>query len=183
MGDLVSETETLLFSVILRLRYLFKHKSETLKKITSAILFPIIDLFAILYHTAPLRLLDKLEIAYRRLIRSILFLTPRDHVHNDVLHSAVKWLPLHDKRTLQCKLFMHKIMYDNIIIKCKDAWQKVHDAHTHNLRNTGNYRTLRVNKEVGKKMIGFRLINIWNEVPIQLRGIEKYSLFRKHLEN
>ena len=168
-------------SLMYRLRYLFKHTSDVLRKITSAILFPIVDLFAVLYHTAPLRLLDKLEVSYRKLIRAILFITPADRIHNEVLYSAVKWMPLHDKRNLQCKLLMHKIMYNNLIITCKSAWQKVQDTHAYNVRNTSDYRTTHVYKQAGKNMIGYRLIKLWNEIPIELRQTEKYTLFAKSM--
>ena len=92
-------------------------------------------------------------------------------------------MPLYDKRDLQCKLFMHKIMYNNVVIKCKSAWQRVQDAHTYNTRNTSEYRTTRVYKEVGKNMISYRLIKLWNDLPMQLRQTEKYSSFLESMVN
>jgi hypothetical protein len=53
--------------------------------------------------------------------------------------------------------------------------------HRHNLRDPFNLYILSYNKGVGEKNTAIRAAKLWNDIPLELKSIASFSMFKKRL--
>ena len=150
------------------------------KHIVQQLLLPIIDYGDIIYQNTSETHLHSLNVAYNSICRFVLrcpYLT-----HHCVLYDSLNWLSPHARRQFHWLLFIFKCIYFNY-----PSYLKQHlcpYSSRYPLRHTqqpyfevpGNIQT-----EIGRRSFKFKAPDDWNNVPIAIRSITSFAVFKMSL--
>lgn len=143
------------------------------------LILPIIDYADIVYQNTHDVHLKPLNTLFNTLCRFILKCPYR--THHCILYSQLNWLQPDKRRQCHWLQFVFKCVYFNVppYLKCL----LVPSTTTYFLRHSEylSFTTPLMRKEVGRRSFSFKAPNDWNHLPIALRSITTYGLFRTSL--
>ena len=159
---------------------LISHKAFLLSKIRRYINFntavtiyktmilPIIEYGNILYNDSNQKLLNDLQVAQNRILRTCIY--ENRYIRTALLHHRCNLAKLKDRRMLHLSLFMYK-QQDNVdIVNNRNVRTRAHDAIL--------FTTIKPNNESYKRNIFYKGAINWNNLPVIERNIPTYVKFK-----
>ena len=159
---------------------LISHKAFLLSKIRRYINFntavtiyktmilPIIEYGNILYNDSNQKLLNDLQVAQNRILRTCIY--ENRYISTALLHHRCNLAKLKDRRMLHLSLFMYK-QQDNVdIVNNRNVRTRAHDAIL--------FTTIKPNNESYKRNIFYKGAINWNNLPVIERNIPTYEKFK-----
>lgn len=175
-----SHVQNLSQKINFRLRNLYQSiDCFTLKvreKIASQLILPILDYADVVYQNTNSCNLNPLNVAYNSICRFILRCPYR--THHCLMYQQLSWLTLPARRKYHWYLFIFKCIYFNLPLYLKQHFTQF--SSSYNLRHNESlfFNVPRVKKEVGRNAFGFGAPHDWNELPVAIRSITSFPLFK-----
>lgn len=99
------------------------------------------------------------------------------------LHKELNILMIKDLRDSCLVEIVHKSIHKtNENISSNINFQQNHQVHIHNTRQTNNLHVPKFKTNMGRKTIENTATRLWNDLPTEIRQIEKHHLFKKQVK-
>jgi hypothetical protein len=153
----------------------------TLRTLYFATIYPCIQYGIEVYANTCKSYLNELIILNNKALRLLQFLpieTP-----TATLYTNYHTLNIPNLHTFKLLQLVHKRVYSSTLlpIAFKEYFRLNSDMHRHNLRDPFNLYILSYNKGVGEKNTAIRAAKLWNDIPLELKSIASFSMFKKRL--
>ena len=146
-------------------RYINKNTAITIYK---TMILPIIEYGDVIYDGANQKLLNDLQTAQNRILRTCLY---EDRAANtNMLHRNCNISKLQDRRLLHLNLFMYKQKLNVNIVNNRNIRTRAHDALL--------FTTVKPNNEKYKRNVFYKGALLWNNLPVVERNIPTYEKFK-----
>lgn len=164
-------------SILHRSRNCFSYSVR--KKLVVQLIFPFFDYCDVVYQTALKSDLVSLNSAYNRICRFVLgcsFFT-----HHCTMYDALQWPSLNVRRQIHWLQFIFKCIYFDYPSYLQQYF--VLFSSNHQVRHSVQTYFLvpRVKKTIGKRAFMFKSVLDWNNLPVDIRSITSFRLFKQSL--
>jgi hypothetical protein len=146
--------------ILSRFGYMF---DRTLRVyLCKTLIFPVVNLYDIIYGAANSKYLSQLNVAYNDLMRTVLGLRRREHVKISDMHKLTGFEPLAIRRNSSLLKFMNDVKCDSLFSKIRSSLRKV--CHAYGTRSGNSYIIPTSRTSLGKLRIAVRGLTLLNSV-------------------
>ena len=133
---------------------------DALLSLYYSFIYPYLTYCNIVWGTACVSNLEKLQMLQKKVVRIIAGVKPRDHT--DPLFREYGLLKFSEINTFLTGRFMFKVFNQNIIDIFQELFERNSDIHSYATRQASDYHLPLVNTNLGKRGIRYHGVNIWN---------------------
>ena len=155
---------------------------ESMRTIYYSLVYSNIIYCNVLWGKSPVAHLKSLEVAHKKIIRTIMYRGRFDHTNNDFI--SLNILKLNDINKFVACCFVYKSL--NLLSLPEDYFHFVDDLlHGYNLRNLNQLklRMPSVNSLQGKSSPSYYACEFWNSLPLEIKTKPSLYAFKRALKD
>ncbi len=171
----------------IRLRALYSIREsfteEQLKTLGSSLILSVLNYMLVVVGATSKKYIKIMDKVLRTLARLILRIKKYDAVAERILHD-LKWLFTGELYHYKLLCIIFRICKLNEVPYFYQYFVKNGVNHTYNMRGKGKLLYLyKPRLDNGKNLLQYNGVKLWNQLPENIRTIEKYANFKKELLN
>ena len=116
----------------------------------------------------------------KKIVRAISFSDPRDHTRP--IFENLSMLPIDDLHNEGIALFAFKFFTKALSITFKDFFKSNNYFHNHKTRSSFKIHKEQARTNYKKYSIRFKGCEIWNKLPIFIKNLESFNIFKKRIK-
>ena len=148
------------------------------KLVYSALILPHITYCITVWSSTSTASLNKLDVLLNKVCRSVL-LVRWNELHTTELYSTLDWLTIKQLISFNLIKICHRIVHHSSSLSCIMPPLNIALPNERDRRHTNNFIVPRYNTNSGLKSPSYRMLHLWNSLPLSIKLISNHSLFKR----